>query len=358
MNEKKQTRTISYRISGAEDLVHHFSPNGYELLSDEFTGYLNRIWPETENADRLRLEIEGCKLSEAEKSAAFRALRTYYILQLSETEKRFRKGILKVCWFILSMILSAGLLLLVESDTEELVVQFAYLPIWFFGYRILSDVILEFPGIRRERKRLKMLSEMTVSICGTEFSEIIQNKNTFVRDYFMEGSTAALECVIQTPEEMIMPGSRKEQELITEEFASYLELPVPFLEKESVVSLSIGGTSISEAELQRIRNGIRNHFRLRIKEIDWEIQDNKRTIGCFAVGMAAAGLLLLLIGKRLNAAYHEIILILFWFFADYFVEFVLLSPGVLRKQKSRMIKMLGMEIERKKEDGQTDFGQQ
>lgn len=355
MSKNTDVKEIIYRVSGTGGLVHRFSPYGYELLSDEFMSYMERIRPMVCDAESIRLVVKDSGCSKEEREAANRALRFHYCLRLSDAENALKKGLIRIAWFLLSLALSASLLLVVGPKTNEVATQFLYLPFWFFGYRILIYAILDLPVVVEDRKWLKKLANLTLvfqeenqeeSDVYKGFSRTLEKDgkvlrlDAFVREYFMEGEDVMLECAAEDYQELLCQGLPEGEELISDEMAAYLEQAIPFLEKEHSVRLKL----MSEEGIEQIQRGIRNHFSLRIAETDSERKENRKHIVFFAVGLFFVSLLLYALGSRLELTYHEVVMIFLWFFGDYLVEFILLTPKELGEMRAKWVQMRDMKI--------------
>lgn len=351
MSKNTDVKEIVYRVSGTGGLVHRFSPYGYELLSDEFLAYMERIRPVADKAESIRLVVKDSQCSKEEREATNRALRFYYCLRLSDAENALKKGLIRIAWFLLSLALSASLLLVVGPKTPEVAVQFLYLPFWFFGYRILIYAILDLPVAAGDRKWLKKLASMTLVFeeendVYTGFQGTLEKDgkklqlDAFVREYFMEGEDLVLECAAGEYQELLCQGLPEGEELISDEMAAYLEQAIPFLKKENSVRLKLAG----KEGIQQIQRGIRNHFSLRIAETDGEKKENQKNIVLFAVGLLVVSLLLYALGSSLEITYHEVVMIFLWFFGDYLVEFILLTPKELGVKRAKWVKMRDMKI--------------
>lgn len=351
MSRSHETKILHYVAQSREDLVHRFAPAKYEILSDSFTSYIDTIKPSLSDCDSLLLEVSGCEFTPAEQESIHRALRFHYRLLYSHIQTRFRNMGIRLSWFWLSLIISSALLFISRSTNQEVLTQFLFLPFWFFGYRLMIYIILDIPSLRKEKKWLRMLATMELRFCGSDAvycaADLPRKGRDLVEWYYMDGDTLLLECVTDDAASLVNPACAPRDALISAELADYLEQSVPFLHHCAKVKLDISAVALTEAEHTLLLCGIRNHFELRIAEVQQQILQNRMQILKFALGLMLSCIVLGLIGGQINVAQHEVVIMFLWFFGDFLVEYVLLAPIELLREKHNWRKMKEMEVFRK-----------
>ncbi len=139
-------------------------------------------------------------------------------------------------------------------------------------------------------------------------------------------------------------------EIVSSDMAEYLLSALPFIKRKPTTKLTIEGKSFTEKEEKRLDQAIRNYLAFTIFDQDVERKSNKGISIFFAACLVLSTMLLYFWGKGVNLAVHEFILVLFWFFADYLLDFVILSRMNIREKKNTLEKLANMEIRFKTED--------
>ncbi len=119
---------MAYKADSIYDIVCHYSMEGYEVLSSAFTGFIDEVAPHLPKGYPAVLEIMGCDFTDKEKETIKRAIWNHYHIRLSGIKKADRSALVRMLWFAISFILSGILLFLVDGNTENVLVQYAYLP--------------------------------------------------------------------------------------------------------------------------------------------------------------------------------------------------------------------------------------
>lgn len=356
---------IVYSIESLEDVIHRFSPRGYELLTDEFMDNQERVRPEVKKDALVLTEITGVSLSEEEKQMIARTVRVHYGLKLAEVNQELKKCRLKIFWFVLSFIVSSALLFMTNNKTNEVVVQYAYLPFWFFGYRVLTYPIFEYYPLWKEKRWISRMVSMHLlfsnrpmeeipvdlkeDICEKEkergFAEKIGfGKETLVEEYFLEDGWIGLECTAKDADDILSASGIKGKPLISEELISYLDQAVPFIKNGKAVQMKFSGADFGEEDRKRISTGLKNYFALRVEAAGQEVVKNIRKISLFSAGLFLASLLLFVNGGTAGIAFHEGMLVILWFFGDYLIEYILLNQLQLVREKKIWEKLGHMEV--------------
>ena len=74
------------------------------------------------------------------------------------------------------------------------------------------------------------------------------------------------------------------------------------------------------------------------------MKSGERVSVMFALGLMISTLILFVCGNNVQLTVHEFILVDFWFFADYCLEFAILSGKEIKDQKRLLEKLADMDI--------------
>lgn len=359
---------LSFRAEDMKEMIHPYSIPGYEYLSADFVGFMDRFRTVLPKKTPIVLEITGKSFNEEEKKMIDKAIWMHYGLYLSESSQNLKKTLIRMISYFLLMLLSSYLLFAVDQVSDEVILNYAYVLFWFFGYRLLIHLVLEFSPIYREYQWYRRLAalklifaqdapqELDTEAVAKEISayeheaDRLVTKQSFVEQVLMEETFVSLGCRVDDAKEVLFPAGVGDMEIVSSEMAEYLMSALPFIKQKPVTRLTIEGKGFTEEEKSRITKAIRNYLAFTISEQDEEKKINRGTSVLFGGCLLLSTLVLFLWGKQVNLAVHEFILISFWFFADYFLEFVLLSQIQIRKQKRALEKLANMEITFEKED--------
>ncbi|MDO4494078.1 MAG: hypothetical protein Q4C53_09365 [Clostridia bacterium] len=355
MNETKQTKPLDYRIGDIAEIVHPFAPKGYEILSETFIGRIGRLRPMLEGEEPLMLNVWGSPTTKEERQAARRAIKTHYTLAHSQLRNELRAMGAKLLWFTLSTVVSAFLIYAAKPGVPDALVQFLYLPLWFFAYRIMIYCIFDLPPLVKELRWTKRLASAKLLFGNEEGApaaaeEEEADSDAFAENYFHEKNEMQLECVVDTPADLTEDGGLAERRLITADLAEYLEYGLPFIRPETRVSLTVDCRKDTEPGAACLGESLRNHFALRIKETEALLRQNRNRIIGFTVALVLSCLLLTYVGEN-DAALHESVVIPVWFFGDYLIEYVIMTPILLGRKRKRYRKLRDMELAIRKANG-------
>ena len=344
--DRREIKKLTYHISSVEDIINHFSQEGFEILSASFLAFIDMMCPEATDTAPILLEITGRKLEESQQKRIDYAIWLHYRLRLTRLERSSKTCRMKIFWFLICTVLSSLLLYMVTQQTTEVETQFYYLPIWFFGYRLLTYPLQEYLPLRREIKRCRQLAAMKLVFSAEPMSnlsddilEAVRMENAvyyeqamdgirseeLVRQFTKEDGTLILGCRTDSAENLLNPCSNQGNELISGDIADFLEQAEPFIHPKRPVELWIEGCNFTEKEKTEISDAFRNFSRLRYQQAISELKENRRNILAYALGLIASCILLYFCGQNAGLALHEYMLIALWFFGDYLVEFSLLG---------------------------------
>jgi len=362
---------LIYRIADKYDIINRFSSKGNELLNDNFVLYLERILPLVVKDKPVVMQITGAELSQDEKNAVDAAVWSFYRLKISEASVVKRNCRIKTFWFLISFILSSILLFIAGSNTDEVLLQFFYLPFWFFGYRVITYPIFDYLPVVRECKKLVQMAAMHLMFTSEpvecvpegEIKVAVEQKslyerlakdgtanNRMIEEFYMDGQSMVVECHVQGVEDIVCSASVPGRELLSASMASYLENVEPFVKKNTPVRLDIMGDKLVEEDKQAIQSAISHHYGLFVEAEQQAGAANWRKVFAFAVCLVIACVVLGVWGSSVSVATHELMLIVLWFFGDYLFEYALLEHIAIQRRKTKWHTISQMEINICRED--------
>lgn len=353
---------LTFHASGMNDLIHPYSIPGYEYLTGTFVEFLNRFRPIIPRKVPIVLEITGTDFNDAQKNIIDRAIWMHYGLYLSEADINLKKKKIRLLLFLFLMLLSSFFLFLVAGHPNEVVLNYGYILFWFFAYRFFTYLILDCLPIYKEYLWYRHLASLKLFFSDDKIQPFnpsqlskenaryeqeadYQTRKHLLHDQvFLEESCVSLGCRIEHPEDVLCPSGVADVDIISDELAEYLLSALPFIKKKYITRLEITGSSFSTRDQKRISDAIRNYLSFLISGQETERLDNRNTSILFAAGLILSTIFLYIWGKKVNVAIHELIMVSFWFFADYLLEFLLLSTLEIRSMKKTLEKLANMEI--------------
>lgn len=357
------TVQLTFQANDIHDLIHPFSVSGYEYLSGEFVEFLDRYRPILPKKMPIILKIAGKSFESEEKEIIDRAVWMHYGLYLSEAADNLKKTVTRMVIYLLLMILSSLLMFWAAGNTNELIVNYGSVLFWFFGYRLLIHLVLDCLPIFKEYRWYRRLTALKLVFdddpegvtdpvqLSREASRYaheadVQTKNNgFVNHVLMEDSCVSLGCRIEQVDAVFTQSGADGLEIISTEMAEYLMSALPFIKRSSITRLTIEGTHFSKEEQKRISSAIRNYLAFTIAGQDADQRSNNGISIFFVIGLLISSAVLYLWGKKADLALHEFILVAFWFFADYLLEFVILTGTQISRQKKILEKLANMDID-------------
>ena len=340
---------MAYKADCISDIICRCSAEGYETLSDEFLQSFDEISLHLPDKMPVALEISGCGFSEEEQGRIRRTIRNHYQIKLSGILSDNRNALIRMCWFAVSFLLSAVLLFLVNDDTENVIVQYAYLPFWFFGYRILIFLGIDLLPRLKRTAVCRQIAEMTVFFSGEKPINEVPDQvaeqyaaekqaassgktgsgltsERLLRRYFPEeNGTVSVVCMVTGIGDVVRRNTVSGYEMLTQELEGYLDRCLPYIPDHVNVRLELQGASFNDEEKRSIERAVRTFFAFRKDAADLEERDSRRKILCFVLFMALSTILLFTAENIVNKAVLEFLTMAFWFFGDYLIEFVLLD---------------------------------
>ena len=358
---------LGYRADSIDDIVCHYSAKGYETLSSEFLATFDEIVPHIPEKMPVALEISGCSFSEDEKSVIERTIWNHYHIKLSGIKQENKSTFIKMCWFTLSFILSGILLFLVDDNTENILVQYAYLPFWFFGYRVLIYLILDLIPQFKNLHTYEQLAGAKVFFSGispindvpvdkaedysAEFDSNVKNKeasdyDSMVNYYLIEeDGSAVISCVATGVDDVIRKTSVTGYEMLNTELEEYIDQQLPYIPEDGDTRLEFTGGEFSDDEEKTVLRAVTNYYAFRVENAKKEYRGSIHRIVWFLILMAAATVLLFCTEHTVDKATLEFITMIFWLIGDYLIEFVLLGFTEAKANLKRISRLAETEVQ-------------
>lgn len=362
------TAHLSFYAEDIHDIIHPYSISGYECLSGDFVAFLERFRTILPKKLPLILEIKGKVFDESEKEVIDKAIWMHFGLNLSEASKKFKETNKRMFIYLIMTVLSSVFIFMAANNSNEVITNYGSILFWFFAYRLLIHLILDCKPIYEEYHWYRRLSSLKLifsddsqeNMSAQEISkenayyehkaDKMIKKHQFVEQILMEDSYVDLACKIGNAEDVLCQSGAGNLEIVSEEMVDYLMCALPFINQKDVAKLTIQTKELSKEQQNRISSAIRNQMAFIISEQDAQRDSNKGVSILFTVGLLLSTIVLYVWGKEVDIAVHEFILVLFWFFADFLLEFVILTRKEIKYQKKTLEKLAEMEILFKVED--------
>ena len=378
---------MAYRAESIYDIICHYSAEGYELLDGAFVAFIDEIMPHLPKNLPVVLEISGCKLTQAEERRIEEAIEHHYRIRLAGIEHQNHRNLVRMSWFVISFLLSAILLFQVGENTDFLLTQFAYVPFWFFGYRILASLNLDLMPYLRQRHACRQIVTMKVMFSGPEirneippeeaeayqaairqnYEKLKKRKNestaedssdstwniyadykSLIRHFLIdEDGRPHILCRVQNLHDVVRDSSVAGYEMLQDEFAAYLDQALPYIPDPTGLILEFLPVDADawqhpcDPVLQR---AVRTWLAYRQEDARREEIHSRRKILFFAISLLLSMGFVLLGQYSLDKATFEFVTMLFWFFADYLIEFILLEYTAARHKLKDRKKLQQLEI--------------
>ena len=349
---------LAYKAENIQDIICSYSQKGYETLSDTFLATFDEVIEHFPKSLPIVLEISGCAFTQEEQELIERTIWNHYHIKLSGIRFENKKMWIRMFWFTISFILSGILLFLVDDNTENILVQYAYLPFWFFGYRILIYLLVDLiPQLKRWHQCEKMAA-MNVFFNQNPINEVPLNEVESYSDQFHKNrrdkqssnidkmvnyyliekdGSACISCTVNGLEDVIRKTSVTGYEMLNTELESYIDQQLPYIPNPDNMKLEFVGYSFTEEEKEVVLRAISSYFSFRTENVRNEYKSSLQRILWFTIFMILATILLFVTEHTVDKASLEFITMIFWFFGDYLIDYVLLGYTEARRNLKRMI---------------------
>jgi len=328
------------------DIIHPFSFNEYEVLSEGFVGFLDKYKSIIPSKVPIVLEIIGNEWTDKEKETIDKTIWAHFGIKMTIARAEVKKFLWRGLLYLVFTILSAVLLFCVNGNDNEVVSNFAYLPFWFFGYRLLTIIILDLvPAFKCEswykrlastilifsKEQIDFSDKVDYEKVQSEFDQYKKETKAAVHhhklldEYVMDDGMVSIGCTVHSLSDFVLVPWIEGREFLTDEMASYLDAVTEVVKPNSTIELTVDGVAFSDEEQDLIRKGIKHYFSWSMADKERNQKDNNKLIAIFIVAILVICAMIIGFGKKLDLGMHEFVIMLFWFFADYVLEFILIS---------------------------------
>lgn len=160
----------------------------------------------------------------------------------------------------------------------------------------------------------------------------MKNRNTFlrkkahldqlVRHTFLEGDQAIIPCRVQSYSDIISPYSVKGCETLNPDFQAYILDIIRFIPEEYGIVLEIVGPGFTDEQQESITTTVRTDMLYALGEAEEEERAAFRNFLLMIAGCVGMGVFLTFVHFVIDIA-QEFFYIVFWFFADTLVRYLL-----------------------------------
>lgn len=156
-------------VNNRDEVINHFSPKEYEILSDDFSSYIDQVSLNLPDNVPVLIEITGCEFNDDDKVAIRNAIWTRYELLASYKQKQRSNSKLRVIWFALILfIICICIVLLKDTSQNQIYLNLFFILFYFFGDFILRTPLLENKTINKDRIKYIQLSRARVYFSGNK----------------------------------------------------------------------------------------------------------------------------------------------------------------------------------------------
>lgn len=148
------------------------------------------------------------------------------------------------------------------------------------------------------------------------------NLDQLVRHTFLEGDQAVIPCRARAYSDIISPYSVEGCETLNPDFQAYILDIIRFIPDEYGITLQIDGPGFTAEQQERIRATIQTDMLYALGEAEEQERAAFRSFLFMIAGCIGMGLFLTFAHFALDIA-HEFFYIVFWFFADTLVRYLL-----------------------------------
>ena len=176
-----------------------------------------------------------------------------------------------------------------------------------------------------------------------------------VRSVYIRDDEGVLPCHVSSYDDVISHYSTSGCETLNPEFNAYIEDAVAFIPSEYPVTLEISGCAFSETEQEIIRETIKEDFMYDLGTVQEQNASQRKVSLFMLIGMVLTGLFVTY-WEGLSEISLEFIYIVFWFFADLIINFVVFDNPESWERRVRAgrlaeMKVIFLEAEEEGKDG-------
>ncbi|MCQ2512939.1 MAG: hypothetical protein MJ092_06110, partial [Lachnospiraceae bacterium] len=326
---------IEYSVNDIHDVIHPFSVSGNEVLSDDFLAFMEKYVPLIPQKTPVVLHITGKTFSTEEKQLIDNTIWSSYCMNMTSADIEAKSCVKRVILFLLYMLISVILLFAVQNIKDELILNIAYIPFWFFGYRMLIYLIMDCLPLWKSRNRFRQFASMKIDFTA-EGDAIVENdspletakavegyiretnnelnNNQILLHYIQRKGLMELVCSVSSLDDVIKASKIQSEEYLSAQMASYLGQVEMFFSTNCQLMFKIQGKEFKEEEQARIKQAIKNYYSSRLASVENEAHENRQKIILFLLFAFISAVVILLWGASVDVAQHEFLIMLLWFF--------------------------------------------
>lgn len=171
------------------------------------------------------------------------------------------------------------------------------------------------------------------------------NYPKYVRDFYIEDGKAHIYAKVDSYEDIISKFSVREYEVLNRKFSNYLEELTYYIPVEYSVELEISGHSFTKEEELIIEETIKDHFGLKLSDVEIDLKDNRRnSLILLLTSIVMLGLLYVLFKADIGQVLLEAYLVIVWFFLWTYSEFEFIDRYKLKIRKLDFAQLASMQI--------------
>lgn len=159
---------IAYKASDINEIIDPHCVENYEILSDEFSGFLDKHLPYIKKNAPLVVEITGSRFTDEEKEKIENAIWLHFELLMATGSRQRVRMFIRLGCFIL--VLAIAILLSCFTNVGALAAEFISIGFWFCADSILAIVMDEYFSSVSTHARNAQLGSMKV-IFTEEFED-------------------------------------------------------------------------------------------------------------------------------------------------------------------------------------------
>ena len=162
--------------------------------------------------------------------------------------------------------------------------------------------------------------------------------------YFIDNGIAYITCKVTGMNDVIDHYSVPGYEILNSDFTTHLERVMQFIPEKYPLVMELTGHHFTDEEKQTIEDAVWRQFELRLGIEEVKRRRNIIRIIWFGVFLFLSALLLRWVLREFGLFIREIGFIIFWFFGDRMIEFIVLDEPDIRLSKMQAAQILSMKI--------------
>lgn len=158
-----ETAELALNITDDSDFLSKYSPSEKPLISSEVAEFLENSAREFHPKSAVNLIITGSCVDDVEKPVYINAIKNYFCLKHTETERDIRrKTFVSLVFTIIGVVALAFMIIYENMFGNEIWTECIDIFAWVFLWEAVDQFFIERSGLLMRRKRLKNFIEMQV----------------------------------------------------------------------------------------------------------------------------------------------------------------------------------------------------